>query len=145
MTRFLPLALVLFTLPATAQEAPAPQAPAPLAPAKDAIDAVLDPAFAAQTVFHTCAAISPNDYAFVSDTWAKTMDRVAKTLQDGGIAAERIETLTAAGQSQALTLPDSTPFGEVRALCTANPDWMMNSSAFSTIGLIRDLKGALPE
>lgn len=135
MTRFLPLALALMALPAAAE----------LAPAKDATDAVLDPAFAAQTIFHTCAALSPNDYAFVSDTWAKTMERVTKTLQDGGITAERLATLTAAGQSRMLTLPDTTPFGEVRALCAANPDWMMNSSGFSTIGLIRDLKGALRE
>ena len=126
-------ALTLFlALPAAAQDAP-----------KDAIDAVLDPAFAAQTVFLTCAAVSTKDYAFVSDIWAKTMDRVIKTLTDAAIPAERITALTAAGAPQALTLPDTTPFGEVRALCAANQDWMMNASSFSTLTLIRDLKAAV--
>ncbi|MFZ1480627.1 MAG: hypothetical protein WAT25_07640 [Paracoccaceae bacterium] len=140
MTRLfaLPLALVL-ALPAAAQDAPVQEAPA-----KDAIDAVLDPAFAAQTIFLTCAAVNTADHAYVADIWGKTVDRITKTLTDGGIPADRVAALTAAAQPQALTLPDSTPFGEVRALCAANQDWMMNASAFSTLGLIKDLKKALP-
>ncbi len=111
---------------------------------RSAVSALWQEAMQEQRVLLTCGApLGEASDALIRDAWERERLVALATMAEADWPQTELDALAAASASDALRLPDATPFGAVLALCAASPDWTRKAMTLRFMPLAEQVAVAL--
>lgn len=104
------------------------------------IDAILTEALEDQLLMQTCSAtLGTQTVTLLVSNYRDMASEVVERLDAIGYRSPLLEQMRTLSETGLYRLPDSSTFGEVLALCNANPDWSQRLSRFEMFDPRREL------
>lgn len=104
------------------------------------IDAILTEALEDQLLMQTCSAtLDTQTVTLLVSNYQDTASEVVERLDAIGFGSPLLEQMRTLSETGLYRLPDSSTFGEVLALCNANPDWSQRLMRFEIFDPRREL------
>ena len=104
----------------------------------DRAEAMIEAAMTEHRLFQTCLALVPRSGSDL--VWTGLVELTLEPLRQQQGAEQLIARLEASLEDGALLLPDETSFAELRAFCSADPDWMIRLNRLEFIQLDREIE-----
>ena len=107
------------------------------------VAALLDRAMAEQRVYQTCTALIPDGSFDAEAWWQEKVTETLAAIEAAGATPANLAAFTASAAPGALKPAPDTPWSEVLAFCSADPDWYSNWQRFNIVILPGAVEAAL--